>query len=344
MPEDAASASLTRAAPEAFRRGLSAVVANPGLILAPLAFAAAAISAVAAPIFVLLVSLAGLHRRFPEMPTFSRDPATLLEPLESLVQRMLAAPFLLLAGLLGLFVLLLLLTAFAAWIRAGVTGSLLAIDARAVDDASLSAFRHPALGSVFRESARRLFGRFFALVNLYGLALSFLVLLLLLPIGLAIMAATSERGGFVALAFALLLPILPLVIGGAVALRVLYLVACRLAASEDVDALEAVGRAGSWTRASLSRVVLLYLLSLAAGFVAGFAFLVPRFALSLVAGRSLVLFLAGTGILVLAQMLVSLSYDLAVTGSFVALWPATERGSAPPVAYAPAEEVLSRLV
>ena len=29
-------------APEAFRRGLSAVVANPGLILAPLAFGAAA--------------------------------------------------------------------------------------------------------------------------------------------------------------------------------------------------------------------------------------------------------------------------------------------------------------
>ena len=34
--------SSARAAPEAFRRGLSAVVANPGLILAPVAFAAAA--------------------------------------------------------------------------------------------------------------------------------------------------------------------------------------------------------------------------------------------------------------------------------------------------------------
>jgi len=333
-----------RKAPEAFRRGLSAVVGNPGLILAPLAWAAAVIPVAAAPIFVLLPSLAGLHRGFPEMSALSRDPATLLEPLENLVQGMLAAPFVLLGGLFVFLVLLLLLTAFAAWIRAGVTGSLLAIDARAVDDAPLSAFRHPALGSVFRASARRLFRRFFALVNLYGLALSFLVFLLLLPIGLAVFAASSERGGFVVAAFALFLLILPLVIGGAVALRVLYLVACRLAASEDVDALEAVARATSWTRASLSRVALLYLLSLAAGFVAGFAFLVPRFTLSLVAGRSLVLFLTGTGVLVLAQMLVSLSYDLAVTGAFVALWPARREGSAPPVGYAPDEEVPPRLV
>ena len=46
-------------------------------------------------------------------------------------------------------------------------------------------------------------------------------------------------------AFVLFLLFLPLVIGGAVALRVLYLVSCRLAASDDVDALEAVARAVS---------------------------------------------------------------------------------------------------
>jgi len=126
--------------------------------------------------------------------------------------------------------------------------------------------------------------------------------------------------------------------------RVLYLVACRLAATEEVDALEAVARAGSWTRASLARVSLLYLLSLGAGFVAGLAFLVPRVALSLVAGRSLVLFLAGTSVLVLAQMLVSLAYDLAVTGAFVALWPARRGGDVPPVAYAPVEESPPRLM
>ena len=133
-------------------------------------------------------------------------------------------------------------------------------------------------------------------------------------------------------ALVLFLLLLPLVIGGAVALRVLYLVSCRLAATDDVDALEAVARAVSLIRASLSRVVLLYLLSLAAGFVAGFAFLVPRFALSFFAGRSLVLFLAGTGLLVAAQMLVSFAYDLVVTGAFVSIWPAAG-ANVPPVAW-----------
>jgi hypothetical protein len=123
-------------------------------------------------------------------------------------------------------------------------------------------------------------------------------------------------------------------IGGAIALRVLYLVACRLAATEEVDAFEAVARAASWVRASLSRVVLLYLLSLAAGFVSGFAFLVPRLTLSLLPGHSVVLFFAGTGLLVLAQTLVSLAYDLTVTGAFVSLWPAASGGSVPPVTFA----------
>jgi len=133
----------------------------------------------------------------------------------------------------------------------------------------------------------------------------------------------------------LFLLFLPLVIGGSVALRVLYLVSCRLAASDDVDALEAVARSVSLIRTSLSRVVLLYLLTLAAGFVSGFAFLVPRFALSFFAGRSLVLFFAGTGLLIAAQMLVSFAYDLVVTGAFVSLWPVASGGSVPPVASAP---------
>ncbi len=115
----------------------------------------------------------------------------------------------------------------------------------------------------------------------------------------------------------------------------LYLVSCRLAASDDVDALEAVARAVSLIRRSLSRVVLLYLLTLALGFVSGFAFLVPRFAISFLARRSLVLFFAGTGFLVAAQMLVSFAYDLVVTGAFVSLWPAAGGVGVPPVASSP---------
>ena len=327
--------SPARPAPEAFRRGLSALVANPGLILAPLAFAAVVVGAVAVPVFVVLLGLAGFHRGFPRISDFARDAGSLLPRLWSFFEGLLAAPWALVGGLLGLLVVLLLLTLLAAYLRAGIVGSLVAIDAHAAENALLPAFRRPGLGAVFRESARRLFGRFFALVNLYALAVSSLVLLILLPIGLVVLAATGERGGLVMAATVLFVLFLPLVIGGSVALRVLYLVSCRLAASDDVDALEAVARAVSLIRTSLSRVVLLYLLTLAAGFVSGFAFLVPRFALSFFARRSLVLVFAGTGLLIAAQMLVSFAYDLVVTGSFVSLWPVASGGSVPPVASAP---------
>ena len=323
-----------RPAPEAFRRGLSALVSNPGLILAPLAFAAAMVGAIVVPVLVLLLGVAGLHPGIPRISDFARDAESALPRLESFFGDLPAAPFALIAGLLCLLVLLLLLTVVAAYLRAGIVGSLVAIDAHAAEEALLPAFRRPGLWAVFRGSARRLFGRFFALVYLYALAISFLVLLILLPFVLVVLAATGERGGFAMAAFVLFLLFLPLVIGGAVALRVLYLVSCRLAATDDVDGLEAVARAVALTRASLSRVVVLYLLTLAVGFVSGFAFLVPRFALSFFAGRSLVLFVAGTGLLVATQLLVSLAYDLVVTGSFVSLWPVTSAGSVPPAASA----------
>jgi hypothetical protein len=312
--------STARPAPEAFRRGLSAVVANPGLILAPVAFAAAAFASIAG-LIILGIVLVGSSLRLEGMSALSRDPVQLVDHFKDFLEGLLAAPFVLIGGLASLLVLLLLLTLLAAYLRAGITGCLLAIDAHAPEEAPLAAFRHPALASVFWSAARRNSRRFFALVNLYGLALSCVVMLLLLPLGLALFAGASGRGGLTALSFVLFLVALPFAVGGSIALRVLYLVACRLTASEDVDALEAVGRAVTWTRASLSRVVLLYLLSLAAGFVSGFAFLVPRLALSLVGGSSLVLFAFGTGVIVLAQMLVSVAYDLSVSGAFVSLWP-----------------------
>ena len=311
-----------RPAPEAFRRGLSAVVANPGLILAPLAFAAATFASIAVPVVLLVLKFADSFSGFASDTSLSRDPARLFDRLRDFLEGLMASPFALLLGLSGFLAVLLLLTFLAAFVRAGITGCLLAIDGHAAEGASLAGFRHPALGAVFRSSARRNSGRLFALVNLYGIALSCVALLLLLPVGFAVFAGASEHGAIAAVALALFLLVLAPALGASIALRVLYLVACRLTVSEDVDALEAVGRAVSWTRASLSRTVLLYLLTLAAGFVTGVAFLVPRFALSLAGGHSLVFFVLGTGVIVLAQMLVGLAYDLTVSGAFVSLWPA----------------------
>lgn len=328
-------APQARSAPEAFRRGLSALVSNPGLILAPLAFAAVLAGAIVVPVLVLLFGVAGFRPGLPRLSDFARDAESALPRLERFFEGLLAAPFLIVGGLLSLLVLLLLLTLVAAYLRAGVVGSLVTIDVHAAESAPLPAFRRPGLSAVFRGSARRLFGRFFALVNLYALALSFLVLVILLPFVLVVVAASRERSGLAVAAFVLFFLFLPLVIGAAVALRVLYLVACRLAATDDVDALEAVARSVSLVRASLSRVVVLYLLTLAAGFVTGFAFVIPRFAVSFLAGRSLVVFVAGTGFLMAAQMLVSFAYDLVVTGAFVSLWPVPPGGV--PFAASPTE-------
>ncbi|MEO8587596.1 MAG: hypothetical protein ABI584_15630 [Acidobacteriota bacterium] len=311
-----------RPAPEAFRRGLSAVVANPRLILAPAAFGAAAVASIFVPVALLVLTFAGSFTGFASDASLIRDPAQLVDRLRGFLEGLMASPFALLLGLLAFLAVLLLLTALAAFVRAGITGCLLAIDAHAAEGAPLAMFRHPALGAVFWSSARRGAGRLFALVNLYGIALSCVALLLLMPIGLAVFAGVSERGAVAALALALFLLVLAPAFGASIAFRVLYLVACRLTVSEDVDALEAVGRAVAWTRASLSRVVLLYLLTLAAGFVTGVAFLVPRLALSLAGGHSFVFFVLGTGAIFLAQMLVGLAYDLTVSGAFVSLWPA----------------------
>jgi hypothetical protein len=310
-----------RPAPEAFRRGLSAVVANPLLILAPLTFGLAIFASIVGPVFLLFARVGA----FPwpgGTPALLRDPARLSDRFRDFFEGLMAAPFVLVGALLALLAVLLLLTLLAAYLRAGVTGCLLAIDANVAEDSPLAAFHLRALGPEFFSSARGHAWRFFALVNLYGLGLSCVALVLVLPVGLAVFAGVSERGGLIALAFVLFLLVLPVAFGASIALRVLYLVACRLAVSEDVDALEAFGRAVSWTRASLSRTVILYLLTLAAGVVSGFAFLVPRMVLTLVGGRFVILGAIGTGVVVLAQFLVSFAYDLSVSGAFVSLWPA----------------------
>lgn len=324
-----------RPAPEAFRRGLAAVVANPGLILAPLTLGLAILSSIVAPIFLLLARV-GVSVWPGGTPALLRDPAQLSDRFRDSFESLMAAPFVLVGGLVSLLVVLLLLTLLAAYLRAGVTGCLLGIDANAAEDSPLAAFRYPGLRSVFFSSARRGTGRFFALVNIYGLALSLLVLLLFVPAGLGVFAAVSERGAGVAFAFVLFVLCIPFVVGGSIALRVLYLVACRLAASEDVDGLEAFGRAVSWTRASLSSAVVLYLLTLAAGLVTGFAFAIPRLALTLVGGRSFAVFALGSAVIILAQALVGFAYDLTVSGAFVSLWPAVPPAGGPSSGAVPA--------
>lgn len=323
-----------RSAPAAFGRGISQVVANPGLLLAPLAFGGAmAAAVVAAAACVLLLAGGALVSRVEDL---GRGPAAFSDFFEGLRESLLASPVAVLFALLGVLAALLLLTALAAWIRAGVTGSLAQIDSLAAECASLDAFRHPALRPLFFASARRLFRGFFALVNLYALAGSVAVLALLAPLVGVIAAAASGRWG---LAVVLGVLFAVLVLAGTVflvALRVVYLVAGRVLATERVDALGATSRAIALVRRSPGRAAVLYLLTMAGAMAVGMAFVLPRLVLTFAAGlvhAGLGGLVAVSAFFILLQVAAALAYDLAVTGAFVALWP----GGAAPAARAAAE-------
>ena len=337
--------SRTRSAPAAFGRGVSQVVANPGLLLAPLAFGGAVAASVAAAVLAAVFSFG---RAFASrVAVFGRGPALFSDFLEGLQGFVLASPVAVLLFFMGVLVALLLLTAVAAWVRAGVTGTLAEIDARTAEDAPLAAFRHPSVGAAFFASASRLFGGFFALVNLYALVASFVFLLVVAPLVFAFVALASGRSGLMAL-FAVLFAVVVLVsVVLSVAMRVLYLVAGRVVAVEGLDALAATARAIALVKESLGRSLTLYFLTVGGAMAVGLAFVLPRvvltFAVGLVHPGVWAVF-AVTGFFIALQVGAGLAFDLVVTGSFVALWPAeavpagvsaVTASSAPPAAPGP---------
>ena len=313
----------TRSAPAAFGRGVSQVVANPRLLFAPIAFGGAVAAAfVAAGACAMLLAGSAIAS---SAAAFRRGPAAFSDFFEGLQGLLFASPVAVLLGLLAVLAVLLLLTALAAWVRAGVTGSLAEIDALAGDDAPLQAFRHPALGAAFFASASRLFGRFFALVNLYALVASFVVLLIVVPLVGAFAAVAARRSGLVVL-FAVLFAVLVLVaIVLSIAMRLVYLVAGRVVAVEGLDALASTGRAISLVKESFGRAATLYLLTVGGAMAVGLAFVFPRIVLTFAAGWTNAGVWAPvlvSGAFILLQMGAGFAYDLAVTGAFVALWPA----------------------
>jgi hypothetical protein len=325
----AAPASRTRSAPAAFGRGVSQVVANPRLLLAPLAFGGAVAAAFVA-VGACVVLLAGSE--FAARSSWRRGPAAFSDFFEGLQAFLFASPGAVLIALLSVLVALLLLTSLAAWVRAGVTGALAEVDARTAEDAALAAFRHPSLGAAFFGSASRLFGSFFALVNLYALVASFVFLLIVAPLVGAFVAVASGRTGLMVL-FGILFAVLLLVsIVVSVAMRVVYLVAGRVIAVEGLDALAATGRAIALVRESPGRSLTLYFLTVGGALAVGLAFVFPRVVLTFVATfahAGAVGLFAVTGFFILLQVGAGLAYDLCVTGSFVALWPAEAAPATP---------------
>jgi hypothetical protein len=330
VPEPGAPADRTRSAPAAFGRGVSLVVANPGLLLAPAAFGGAVLAAVVgfgAGLFFLARGPIAAGAA-----AIRRGPAGFSDFLESLQEFVQASAGALLLGLVVLLAGGLLLTALAAWVRAGVTGSLAAADRKGEEGAPVSAFRHPEPGPLFFAAASRLFRAFFALINVYALAGAFLALVICAPLIAAFAAAAAGRTGLLVLCglvFAVLA--LAAVVASAV-LRVVYLVAGRVIAVEGLDALASVGRAIALVRAAPGRSATLYLLTVGGALAVGLAFVFPRMVLTLAAshvfaGEAAALLV--TLAFIFLQTAAGLAYDLAVTGAFVALWPSVPEAALP---------------
>lgn len=330
MPEGAPARASTRPAPVAFGRGISQVVANPGLLLAPIAFGvamAAVFAALGAAVFL------AAHPLFSGGTTLRGGTDALPDFLGGLRDFALASPVAVLFVLVGILLALLALTLAAAWLRAGLTGALANADARAPEGASPDTFRLPTPSRTFFRSARERFGPFFALVNLYGLVASFLAAVLVVPLVVVVVAVFEGRTGALAVGTLFLLVALPLAVVGGGAARIVYLAAGRAVAAERLDALAAVARGIAQLRESPGRAVTLYLLTIAGGMAVGLAFVLPRMVATFAAGatRSGMYFVMGvTAFFFALQMLATLAYDAAVTGAFVALWPQDAPAEAAP--------------
>jgi hypothetical protein len=333
VPEGAPVRESTRPAPVAFGRGLSQVVANPGLVLAPVAFGVATLA-----VFFGLGAAAfiGAHAFFSSRMGTLGGAWGFPGFLEGLRDLIFASPLALVLVFLAILVCLLLLTLLAGWLRAGLTGALVAADGRAPEGASPDAFRLPSPARTFFRSAGERFGSFFALVNLYGLVASFLAAFLVVPAVVLFVAVIAGRTGLAAACGVLLVVALVAAVVGGGAARIVYLAAGRAIAAERLDALTAVARGIAQVRETPGRAVTLYLLTIAGGIAVGLAFVLPRLVATFAVGvtRAGAYALLGiTGFFFALQTLVTLAYDAAVTGAFVALWPqernAPRQGSEP---------------
>ncbi len=316
------SGAPTRSAPAALGRGVCAVVANPVAVLAPLGFGvamAAAFVAAGAAVALLLSVPAGLRGAVRSLR--DRRFSDFLEGLQGVGGSM---PGTVVLVLLGILVLVLALTALAAWLRAGMTAVVAEADARAADAAELGAFRVPNAARTFAGGAAGRFGTFFGLVNLYGLAGTFVAALVLVPLVLLFTGAIAQRPALLAVAGLLVLVAIPLAIVGGAAARVAYLAAARAAVVDGADALAAVARAVELLRGAPGRAAVLYLLTIAGAMGVGFAFVLPRLVatwIAMFADGGLGPLVGITGVFFVLQMAATLAYDAAASASFVALWP-----------------------
>lgn len=322
----------TRPVGESFQRALKLVLAHPSLPAAQIAFTVCVlVSSLLAVVLVLLAflpvlaGLVGAGGGLPPVVARLLGEESLPAPSLGLV-----AVALLVAFLLGGFVL-----AATAWVRGGILGVLVQADAAAPERGPSSSMRLARPGA-FLEGARRLFWRYFGLVNLVltaGLLVALVAVFGVLAFALAV-ARENVLAGVVVLAACLVVAV-----GLAFLLRLANLSCERAIAAHDLPLLDGIAAGIRQLGGSFGRSVLLLLLLLAASTAVSMAFAAPRVVAQMAAmsgGRFSVPLLSVVAVLMLVEMAAYAVVEVVTTAAFVALWGAPARVPAPAAAVAPA--------
>ena len=324
------------------RRGVLAVAANPALILAPFVLAVATLVGVLAGLGALLVPIVSLVTqgfgwlRQGDREQLRKLPARILEAL-------LLSPVLLVLSALVVLAVMVLLTILASYLNAGTAAVLVAADERApAGIPARSEFRVDVI-DIFRRRGRELFGRFFGLLNLYGLAVVVLIGLMFLA---CVVMVVGVLQGKLAVGLLLVFVTVPVVLVGSVVARLVNLAASRSRAAPESSVrsvLDSVASGLEDLRRTAGATAGLFLIWVAGTLSVAAIFSVPRLLLGFVLfDESGPRFgaIAADVILVLTEWLVFGFLQLAMTGSFFSLWnPGRAARSVdparPPVAFMP---------
>ncbi len=320
--------AATRPVGESFQRALKLTIAHPALPAVQIAFTVCVlVSSLLAVVLVLLAFLpvvAGLVGGGGGLPpALARllGEESLPSPSFGLV-----AFALLVAFLLGGLVL-----AATAWVRGGIVGVLVEADAAAPELGPSASTRLRRPGA-FLDGARRLFWRFFGLVNLVltaGLLVALVAALGVLAFALAV-ARENVLLGVVVLAACVVVAV-----ALAFLLRLANLSCERAIAAHDLPLLDGIAAGIRQLGGSFGRSLLLLLLLLAASTAVSMAFAAPRVVVQMTAmsgGRFSVPLLGVVAVLMLVEMAAYAVVEVVTTAAFVALWGAPAAAAAPAAA------------
>lgn len=313
---------------ESVVRGFYAAAANPVLLAAILILSFVTLVVAVLSVVVLLLPVGFVAIRSLAGSFNARRPEEALRAATDAFEALTRSPGLIVLAVLVVTILLTALFVGISWVKAGAAGVLYEADRVAPPGAKRDAFRVDAR-TLFFAAARRLVGRFFWLLNVYALVVTFAALPFL--VGLVLFAVSLAAGGErMALAVLAMLVGIPILLVGVVATQLTTYAAAREMVARDLPLLEAIGAGFTLLKRSLGRALGLYLLLIAAATGVGMVFAFPRMALgfaALMARRLAFFFRAADVLLLLLQTVVVGFVQLVATGSFLSLW-----GDPPPPA------------